>query len=69
MTRQKLIKLLQSGNFSIHYDENESGRIIKDRHVYGKGLSLLAFDGKSDGYIPVEVELLVIALGGKVDSV
>lgn len=69
MTKEKLIELLKSGDFSVHYDDNGSGRIVKGQHNYGKGKTVHEFDGNGFGYAPVEVELLVEALGGRTDSV
>lgn len=68
-TIKKLVELLKTGDFSVHYDDNGAGRIVKGKHAYGKGRTVCQFDGNSIGYAPMEVEILVKALGGKVDSV
>lgn len=76
MTKKKIIELLQSGNFTIRYDDNGSGVLIvgkfeeyedtyDDETSENHGESI-DFDGHGEGYIPVEVEWLVKALGGNV---
>lgn len=72
MKKAQLIELLKSGNFTIRYDDNGAGDIVKGRwDTYEKSCkkAVLEFGGQGDGYAPVEVELLVEALGGKVQSI
>lgn len=70
--RQKVVELLRSGNFTVIYDDNGSGSIYKGKHDYGNCLQkdkVVDFGGQGWGYTPEEVELLIEALGGEVDSV
>jgi len=69
MKKTKLIELLKTGNFSVHYDDNGSGRFVKGKKDYGEGRTIFEFEGRGIGYAPTEVEILVEALGGAVDSV
>lgn len=72
MNEQTLIKLLQSGNFTIAYHDNQCCSLYKGKHKYEDlpENSVYEFDdlGQS-GYTPMVVEKLVKALGGKVDSI
>jgi len=70
----KLIKILQSGNFSLHYHDECVCSIYKGKGKYGKfggepEDALIEFDCESEGFAPGEVMLLVQALGGVYDSV
>lgn len=69
--REKIIKLLQSGNFTIAYHDNEYCQLYKGKkdydHLPEKGG--IEFEGFPDGYIPVEIQYLVEALGGKVETI
>lgn len=79
MTEKKIIKLLKSGNFTLRYDDNGSCVLIEgkfdeyeDTYNYDAEINngdSVDFDGYGDGYIPVEVEWLVKALGGNVISI
>lgn len=75
MTKKKIIELLKSGKFTIRYDDNQSCVLVPGRHNSYEASSKdeckndIEFDGWSDGYVPVEVEYLVEALGGKVVSI
>lgn len=69
----KIIKLLQSGNFTLAYHDNEYCTLHEGRKKYedidfdkDSGIDI---DGENLGYAPSEVVLLVKALGGKVDSI
>jgi hypothetical protein len=70
--KKELIKLLQSGNFTIAYHDNGEcclyDKKIKniDRLIDNEEKSIESFsDCDSDGYLSIIVELLVEALGGK----
>lgn len=73
MKKSEIIKLLKSGNFTIAYHDSDCCYLYKGRMSYDelaeKNAEEINFDGWSDGYIPIEVEYLVEALGGKVDSI
>lgn len=73
MKKSDIIKLLQSGNFTIAYHDLDCCYLYKGRMSYDdlaeKDAEEINFDGITDGYIPIEVEYLVEALGGKVDSI
>ncbi len=73
MTKNKIIELLKSGNFTIAYHDSDCCYLYKGKMTYDqlseKNAKEINFDGMSDGYIPIEVEYLVEALGGKVDSI
>lgn len=76
MNKKQIIKLLKSGNFTLRYDDNGAGCLLagkykkyEDTYDYELGENnseSLDFGGNGEGYIPVEVEWLVEALGGKV---
>lgn len=73
MKKSEIIKLLRSGNFTIAYHDSDYCCLYKGKMAYEelseKNSKEINFDGMSDGYIPIEVEYLVEALGGKVGSV
>ena len=67
--KKELIKLLQSGNFTIAYHDNGEcclyKRKIKNIESIIEGSEIEDFsDCDSDGYLPIIVELLIKALGG-----
>ena len=79
MINNKLIELLKTGNFTVIYDDNGSGRIHKghgeyvdfydeDKEEYVDFVD--SFDETlGHGYIPTIVCDLIKALGGKFDSI
>ena len=70
MTRNKILELLRSGNFTIAYHDNQCCLLYKGHHEYdnlpSKEIEMPLF---GEGYTPPEVELLVEALKGKVVSI
>lgn len=77
MAKQNILKLLESGNFTIIYWDNGQCDLYrgKKRGVSEIGMDENAkpvaefSDGNSDGYLPEIVSVLVEALGGKSDSI
>jgi len=69
--REKIIELLRSGNFTITYHDNDYCCLYKGHLEYDElpKKEIQSFSGHSDGYITEIVEVLVEALGGKVDSI
>ena len=66
--REEILALLKSGDFTIAYHDSGDAYLYRGRHEYDKLKSkdkVHAFDYDSEGYIPMEVQLLVEALGGK----
>ena len=71
MTGKEIKELLQSGNFTIVYTDNEDCQLCKgffDLDDIDEHVPVHDFADKSDGYTPDVVKLLVMALGGYVDS-
>lgn len=69
--KKKVIEILRSGDFTIAYHDNQDpwlyeGRLEYDDLPEDGGIPL---DGWTDGYIPIEVELLVKALGGNTETI
>lgn len=79
MNKKQIIKLLRSGNFTLRYDDNGAGCLLvgkykeyEDTYDYELGENnseSLDFGGHGEGYIPIEVEWLVEALGGRVFTI
>lgn len=76
--KKKTIELLKSGNFTLEYHDSQACNLYAGKHKHedltdDEGEPALKvfdeFDGRSDGYIPAEVEALVKALGGKVVTI
>lgn len=70
-SREEISKILKSGDFTIAYHDNQDAWLYKGKLEYDDlpengGIPL---DGYTDGYIPVEVDLLVQALGGKTETI
>lgn len=62
----EIIKLLKSGNFTLHYYDNDSCALYKGIHKdQVPERAVIEFECESEGYLPKEVELLVKALGGE----
>lgn len=77
--QKEAIKVLKSGNFSIHYHNNGSGSIYKNRFEYDDFMDEEGNDIQQEevysfnydasiGYLPEIVQLLTLALGGNADS-
>ena len=71
MDKEEVIKLLKSGNFTIAYHDNGDARIYKGHYSYDDlpEKEIYSPEDQFDGYIPEVVEMLVIALKGKVDTI
>ncbi len=71
MTKKKVIEILKLGDFTIAYHDSDYCDIYMGKHNYEDlpGKPIMECGGSSIGYIPDVVELLVKALGGKVESV
>lgn len=71
MTKREIIELLKSGDFTIAYHDSGYCCLYQGKIPYSKlpEESIKEFEGTTKGYIPCEVELLVVALGGKVSSI
>ena len=71
--REEILKLLRSGKFTIEYHDSGYCIISKGHHKdYGRVKEkdeIVECAGCNDGYAPVEVGLLVEALGGRLFSV
>lgn len=70
--KEKLLKILKTGNFTIAYHDLGYCVIYKGHHEYDKLPKIELFESDNccnDGYIPEIVELLVEALKGKVISI
>ena len=74
MKHKALLKLLQSGNFSVFYWDNLQCEVYKGKH----DLDTIAHDVKPvavfdysnfEGYLPEIVNVLVQALGGTAESI
>jgi len=76
---QKIVELLKTGNFTLHYwdngectlykgmhDEEELGMLTDKAH---EEIIVAEFDNVFEGYLSKEVELLVAALGGQAGSI
>lgn len=72
MTDKKIVELLKSGNFTLYYHDSGSCMLFKGHKEvlsdYGTELCEFGYNDQ-EGYTPMEVELLVRALGGKVISI
>ena len=67
MSREELIELLKSGDFTIAYHDAGVCSIYRGKMKYGElpeGGELKDFMGCYEGYKPRVVEILVEALGG-----
>lgn len=71
MTKKKVIEILKSGDFTIAYHDSDYCDIYMGKHNYEDlpEKPIKECEDKYIGYIPEVVELLVKALGGKVESV
>jgi len=79
MNHKKIIELLRSGNFTLRYDGNGAGCLLVGKYkryvatydwdTNENKSESIDFGGNGEGYIPVEVEWLVEALGGKVFTI
>lgn len=69
--KKEIIDLLKSGNFTIAYHDNGHACLYKGRFKYEDLPEREDFDFDNDfiGYIPMEVDLLVRALGGKIEGI
>ena len=65
----KIIQLLKSGDFTVAYHDNGVCSIYKGKHKYEDLPDSIYEPDDTDGYAPEIVELLVKALGGKIDSI
>lgn len=68
MTDKKIIELLKSGNFTLHYHDNGACDLYKGIHkeiLPNKEIASFSLGFNNEGYLPKEVELLVKALGGE----
>lgn len=73
MTEKKIIELLESGDFTIAYHDNGQGGLYKGHYFDYDDLPEKAdceFDySDSEGYMPLIVQHLTKALGGKSYSI
>ena len=72
MTKNKIIKLLQSGDFTIAYHDDNYCCLYKGKLDYDdlpEDGEVEEFDCVEDGYAPYIVKYLGEALGGKVISI
>lgn len=70
MTRKQIIAMLRTGNFTLAYHDNQYCVLYRGHHDYDHlPKREITLPPGGEGYIPVEVELLVEALGGKVETV
>jgi len=71
LSEKKVIELLKTGNFSIIYHDNGCGSLYKGHHttdsVSEKEIEPV-YEFEPDGYYTSDVDFLVKALGGKLDS-
>lgn len=73
MTRKAIIKLIQSGKFTLVYTDSDSCSIYKGKYDIDDDNDdevepVAVFEGNTDGYIPEIVDILVEALKGKAQS-
>ncbi len=72
LNNKQIVELLKSGDFTIAYHDNECASLYIGKHQYD---DLKEEDEVSlsncieDGYIPLEVNLLVQALKGQVQTI
>jgi hypothetical protein len=64
---KKIIELFKTSDFTIAYHDSSHAYVYKGKHNYEdlSGDEYFDFNYDSEGYIPLEVALLVKALGGK----
>lgn len=73
---KQVIELLQSGNFTIQYNDNCQCTLLKGKkkeylsEIKTSHISLeIDMDNNENGYVPFIVDLLTEALGGKTTTI
>lgn len=73
MTEDNILKMLQTGDFTIAFHDNDYCCLYKGRYKYDElpEKEDVAFDMNVDreGYAPYVMSLLVAALNGKIESI